>query len=200
MPTRKITKARCTVCAHPERHRIELLRLGGTYVDVIVARYPDLCRDAIYRHMANHVDAETKAAMVADVPLSELAERAIKEGGSLLDYFSIVRSTVMSALARANAVNDYTGTAALAKRATEINREIGRLTGELLNSSPIGHFTQNTIIMGSPVMAQLEAMLIERLMPFPDAMRAVMEGLQALDGTKAPPMIDATPTEAPRAA
>lgn len=149
--------------------------------------------------MANHVDAETKAAMVADVPLSELAERAVREGGSLLDYFTIVRSTVMSALQRANAVDDYTGTAALAKRATEINREIGRLTGELLNSAPVSHFTQNNVFLGSPAMAQLEAMLIEKLAPFPDAMRAVLTGLQALDGTK-PPMIDASPLEPVHAA
>ncbi len=199
MPTRKITKPRCTVCHHPERHRIELLRLAGTPTDTLVEKYPELGRDAVYRHMANHVDAETKAAMVADVPLSELAERAVKEGGSLLDHFSVVRLTVMAALQRAAAVNDYSGTAALAKRATEINREIGRLSGELLNSTPIANFTQNNIIMGGPIMARLESMLIDRLAPFPDALRAVLDGLADLDGTR-PPALDLVALEAPHAA
>ena len=199
MPTRKITKPRCTVCHHPERHRIELLRLAGTPTDTIVERYPELGRDAVYRHMANHVDAETKAAMVADVPLSELAERAVKEGGSLLDHFSVVRLTVMAAMQRAAAVNDYAGTAALAKRATEINREIGRLSGELLNSTPIANFTQTNVFMGAPIMARLEAMLVERLGPFPDALRAVLDGLADLDGHTTPPL-DLVALEAPHAA
>jgi len=199
MPTRKITKPRCTVCHHPERHRIELLRLAGTPTDTLVERFPELGRDAIYRHMANHVDAETKAAMVADVPLAELAERAVKEGGSLLDHFSVVRLTVMAALQRAAAVNDYSGTAALAKRATEINREIGRLSGELLNSTPIANFSQTNIIMGGSIMARLESMLVERLAPFPDALHAVLDGLADLDGSSPPPL-DLKALEAPRAA
>ena len=199
MPSRKITKARCTVCAHPERHRIELLRLAGTPTDTIVERYPELGRDAVYRHMANHVDAETKAAMIADVPLAELAERAVKEGQSLLDYFQIIRSTVMATMQRAAAVNDYTGTAALAKRAADVNRDIGRLSGELLNSTPIANFTQTNVYMGAPIMARLEAMLVERLGPFPDALRAVLDGLADLDGTSTPPL-DLKALEAPRAA
>ena len=198
MPAHKVIKPRCTVCSHPERHRIELLRLAGTPTDTIVERYPELGRDAVYRHMANHVDDATKASMIADVPLAELADRAVKEGGSLLDYFSIVRSTVMSAMQRASAVNDYTGTAALAKRASDVNREIGRLTGELLSSTPVGAFHQTNVFMGSPAMAALEAMLLDRLAPWPDAMRAVLTGLQALDvGT--PPMIDITPMGAAHA-
>lgn len=200
MPAKTITKPRCTVCHHPERHRIELLRIAGTPTDTIVERYPDLGRDAVYRHMQNHVDAETKASLVLDVPMTELVERAVKEGGSLIDHFQVVRLTVMSAMQRASAVGDYSGTAALAKRAVEVNQAIGRLSGELLNSTPIGHFTQNNIVMGSPVMARLEGMLVERLTPFPDALRAVLAGLADLDGTPTPPIIEMPALEASYAA
>ena len=193
------TQVRCTVCSHPERHRIELLRLAGTPTDTIVERYPDLKRDAVYRHMIRHVDAETKAAIVADIPLSELAERATAEGHSLIDYFQITRSIAMSAMQRAAAVNDHTGTAALAKRVIEVNQAIGRLTGELLNSAPVRNYTNNTIIMGGPAMSQLETMLLEVLGPFPDALRAVVNGLRALDGPTTP-MIDVSPMEACNAA
>lgn len=147
----------CSVCKHPERHRIEVLRLGGIPVDRIIETYSTLRRDAVYRHMANHVSNETKAAIVADIPLSDLAKRAADEGRSLIDYFAITRSTVMQSMQMAASVNDYTGTAALAKRAVEVNKEIGRLTGEMLNSAPVQHVTNNTVFMASPAFMQLEA-------------------------------------------
>lgn len=175
-----------------------MLRLAGTSGDVLAERF-GISRDSVYRHMAHHVDAATKAAMVADVPLAELAERAAKEGGSLLDHFQIVRLTVMGAMQRASAVNDHVSTAALAKRAVEVNKEIGRLSGELLSAAPISQFTQTNVYMASPLMARLEGMLLERLSPFPDALRAVLSGLRDLDGPT-PPLNDLPALEASYAA
>ena len=190
--TLKITKDRCTVCSHPERHRIELLRLGGSTAESIAQLF-GLHRDAIYRHMAAHVDAATKAEIVADVPIEELAERAMREGRSLMDYLSIIRHGLMSALQRASAAGEHTAHAALAKRAIEVNREIGRLTGELLNAAPVRNYVQNNITFSDPnTMDRMEAMLIERLQPFPGALQAVQAGLLALSAPSAP-MIDVTP-------
>ena len=89
----------CTVCRHAERMRIEMLRLAGSTADTLASRF-GLKRDAIYRHMANHVSASTKAALIADTPLKDLADRAAAEGVSLIDYLAIVRTTVMTADAR----------------------------------------------------------------------------------------------------
>lgn len=186
MANRRRRKIICSVCRHPERHRIEMLRLGGSPVDPLAEKF-GLGRDAIYRHMANHVDAETKASIIADVPLKDLAARAAEEGVSLLDYFAIVRSTVIEQLLSAAAIGDRSGTAALAGRATEVLKEIGKLTGEMLRTSPI-NITHNTaVFVSSPAFARLERMLIERLGPHPEALGAVLEGLRALEEEGEPP-------------
>ena len=48
-------------------------------------------------------------------------------------------------------------------------------------------------------MSQLETMLLEVLGPFPDALRAVVNGLRTLDGPTTP-LIDVSPVEASNAA
>lgn len=189
---RKITKDRCTICSHPERHRIETLRLAGTSGETLAEMF-GLSSSAVYRHCAAHIEPEIKAQIIADVPLSQLLERAADEGLSLLDYLKIVRNASISAMLAASSMNDFTGTAAGAKRALETLKEIGRLTGELLNAAPVRNYVQNNISFADPKsMDRMEAMLIERLAPFPGALQAVQAGLMSLDAPP-PQMIDVTP-------
>ncbi len=196
---RKITKDRCTICSHPERLRIETLRLGGMTGETIAEMF-GLSSSAVYRHMSAHVEPDIKAQIIADVPLSELLARATDEGMSLLDYLKIVRNTSITVMLAAASMNDFTGTAAGAKRALETLKEIGRLTGELLNAAPVRNYVQNNISFADPKsMDRMEAMLVERLAPFPGALQAVMAGLMALDPPTAP-MIDVTPHGASHAA
>lgn len=157
-----------------------MLRLAGSAADTLAARF-SIERDSVYRHMQNHVSDDTKAALIADVPLSELAERAAAEGNGLLDYLSLIRSTVLSQMLGAASINDRSATAALAGRGVDVLKEIGRLTGELLNAAPITNITNNNLFMQSPVFNRLEQMLLERLAPFPDALQSVMGGLEALE-------------------
>ena len=72
-----------------------MARLSGASLDSIATKF-GIKRDAIWRHMEAHVDADRRAMLVADVPLKELADRAAREGVSLLDYFAVIRSTLMS--------------------------------------------------------------------------------------------------------
>ena len=180
-------KVRCGLCSHPERHRIESMRLAGSPVDALAAKF-NLGRDIIYRHMEKHVSADVKAMIIADVPLSELAEKAAAESMSLLDYLSLVRSTVMTQMLGAASVNDRSGTAKLAGRATEVLEQIGRLTGQLLSAAPVqNHITNNyTAIMATPAFAEVERMLLECLAPHPEALAAVVLGLERLDHKQAP--------------
>ena len=188
----KITKDRCTACSHPERLRIETLCLSGVGGEAVAEKF-GLSKSAVYRHMAAHVDPETKSQIIGDVPLAKMLERATEEGMSLLDYLSIVRNISMRAMLAAASVNDFTGTAAGAKRALETLREIGRLTGELLNAAPSRTYVQNNITFADPkTMDRMEAMLVERLAPYPGALQAVMAGLMALDAPP-PSMIDVSP-------
>lgn len=190
-----LAKPRCQICRHPERLRIEMARLSGASLDSIAKKF-SIGRDAIWRHMEQHVDGDRRSMLVADVPLKELADRAAEEGLSLIDYLGIVRTTVLNQLLGAASVNDRHGTASLAGRATDVLREIGKLTGEILRSAPVSNVTNNTMVfMSSPAFANLERMLIERLAPHPEALRAVLDGLQALEsgGAEGAPMIDAIP-------
>ena len=49
----------CTICKHPERHRIEMLRIGGASLDAVAEKF-GVGRDAIHRHVANQQPAGNK--------------------------------------------------------------------------------------------------------------------------------------------
>ena len=56
----------------------------------------------------------------------------------LLDYFGLIRSTVIQQMLVASGVNDRHRVATLAGRAVEVLRELGRVSGEL-RDVPRGH-------------------------------------------------------------
>lgn len=177
---------------HPERLSIELARLKGLSLDRISERW-GVHRDAVARHMAK-LDPDYRAALAADVPLSELAERAAQEGGSLLDNLAVLRSGLMTAAVQAKAAGDNYAYSSLARVALEVIRESGKFTGEMVNAPSVQNITNNVaILMRHPVMHQMQAMLADRLAPYPEALHAVMVGLSELEQQHAPPrMIDAT--------
>jgi hypothetical protein len=176
----------CSICRHPDRPRIEALRLAGATLGDIAASFPTISAKAVWRHMRNHVTEAEKAEYLADVPLKEVAKRAAEEGDSLLDYFNLVRSVVLRQMLLAASVNDGHRVASLATRATEVLREIGRLTGELLRLAPITNVSNTAIFINSPIFAELQSMLVEKLAPHPQALAAVVEGLRELEGRSAP--------------
>ena len=59
----------CRVCRHPDRVRIEANRLVGVTCKDLAAQFGGVSAMAIWRHMHNHVSAEAKAELMADVPL-----------------------------------------------------------------------------------------------------------------------------------
>jgi hypothetical protein len=160
---KKIGHRPCTICGHPDRHRIEALRLAGATLGDIAASFPTISAKAVWRHMRNHVTEAEKAEYLADVPLKEVAKRAAEEGDSLLDYFNLVRSTVLRQMLLAASVNDGHRVASLATRATEVLREIGKLTGELMRLAPITSVNNTAIFVNSPIFAELQSMLVDKL-------------------------------------
>jgi hypothetical protein len=182
---RRSRSSTCTVCRHQDRARIEANRLVGVHLKDC-AREFGLSIPAISRHMRYHVDDEVKAELLADVPLREIAERAAKEGMSLLDYYGIVRGTVFKQLVAAGSINDRPAVAALAGRAVDILESIGKLTGELRQLAPQSVVNNTAVFVNSPAFAALETMLIERLAKYPDALAAVVAGLRELEDQSAP--------------
>ena len=84
----------------------------------------------------------------------------------------------------ASGVNDGHRVATLAGRAVEVLRELGRLSGELRDVAT--HTTiNNTLIMNMPIFVDLQAMLIEKLADFPEALERVVDGLREFGGLPA---------------
>jgi hypothetical protein len=197
MTARKlVVKKRCIVCNHIERARIEFAHVSGASLDSIAAQFK-VSRDAIWRHCNSHLTDNDRSEYLAAVPLKELAEKAAVEGMSVLEHLSIVRATLMRQFQLAASVNDRQGTATLAGRLTECLRAIGQLTGELgsmvANNLTINN--NNTMILNSPVFANLQANLLHALAPYPDARAAVVMALRQMDEQNEPPMktIEHTP-------
>jgi hypothetical protein len=118
---------------------------------------------------------------LAEVPLAELVSRAADEGVSLLDYYRIVRATLMKQFQLAASVNDRRAVAALAGRLNEVLLSIGGVTGEMLKLAPATIVNNTAVFIQSPAFADLQSMLLQRLAPFPDALTEVVTGLLELE-------------------
>jgi hypothetical protein len=179
MPS-KITKARCTICVHSERARIEFARVSGVSLRNIEATF-GVSGQAVWRHMGNHVSDADRALYLADVDLKSLAERANAESLSLLDYLAIVRSTLMLQMQAAAGCNDRSGTAQLAGKLNQTLQLIAECTGEMLRLNPHTVNHNVTVFMSSPLYIELEQMLIATLSGHPDALAKVVDGLRQLE-------------------
>jgi hypothetical protein len=173
---------RCHVCRHPERARIELLRAGGAAYESIGKKF-GLCKDSIWRHWRDHVSPETKAQYLAGpIQLQELAQRAEAEGLSLLDYLSIVRSTLLSMFQAWAQAGDSRGASVTAGRLLQCLSEIGRITGELGRISNGGvTVTNNVMVLNSPAFSQLQTVILRALAPHPAARADVIFALRQLE-------------------
>jgi hypothetical protein len=75
----------CQLCSHPDRVRIETLRIGGASSRAL-ARQFNVHKDAILRHCRDHVSPKRRAELVAGPEAIEgLAYAAAAESRSLLE-------------------------------------------------------------------------------------------------------------------
>ena len=177
---------RCQVCRLPERWRLELLRAGGASIDALAAKF-NVDRDAIWRHWKRHVSDEAKAGyLCGPIELGKLAERAAEEGGSILDYLAMARTSLVAQLAAMNEAGDARGVVYVAAQLTRTLEAIGRCTGEIGTLATNVNITNNTIaLVNSPQFAQVQGIMLRALAPYPDARLAVVDALRALDSENA---------------
>jgi hypothetical protein len=174
---------RCQVCHHPDRARIEMAHVGGRSIDDLAKEF-GVHRDAIWRHMTRHVTQETKVSYLAGpIKLGELANLAASENKSVIEYLSILRSILFGALDRSAQQNKAFEVSRIGKNVLDVLREIGRLTGELSSfaSQNISVINNQTLIMNSPIVAELQTELLQTLAPYDDARRAVISMFSRLD-------------------
>lgn len=170
---------KCLACKHSERQRFESLIAGGVSFRAVSRKF-GLSRHVLERHFKNHVSEQRRAQLVAGPSLSlhELAEKAADLNLSLVDFLGIVRKGLVEQFLAATEAGDRTGCAAVAGRLLEALRIQAQLSGELQRvTAPV---VNNTLIMSSPFVADLQSMLIQRLQPHPEAAKAVLEGLREL--------------------
>lgn len=173
-----------------------MLRISGVGLDPLANQF-NVGRNAVWRHMREHVTEADKCEYLVDIPIAEMVARAADEGVSLLDFFKIVRGTLMRQFQLAASINDKHAVASLAGRLNETLALIGKLTGELLKLAP-GAITNNTaIFINSPAFSDLESMLMSKLASHPDALNDVIEGLRELaaNAVTPPSIIDARALE-----
>jgi hypothetical protein len=97
-----------------------------------------------------------------------------------LDRYRVAVGQLQNQLIQAAERNDARDIAALSRALFDGLRDVSKLTGEALEH--VGKISLTQInFQQSPDYLALEAMLIERLAPFPDALRSVLDGLAALE-------------------
>ena len=116
------------ISRHPDRLSIELGILAGRSLDSVANQYA-VKRDAVWKHM-KALDPGYRATLIADVPLEQMAERAAKEGLSVLDQLAVLRQTLMHPAIDAKAAGDHHAQAALSNAAVRAIHETNRLSGE----------------------------------------------------------------------
>ena len=174
----------CTVCAHLERTRIELLLAGGAGQTAVAAKY-GLSKHAVHRHWHGHVTAERKANLIlGPVQRAELAARVCEETGSVLDHLKAIRAGLYQQYNAALEAGDRNSGALLAGKLHDNLRTVARITGELA-SGPLVQInnsqTNVTALLDSREFAAFQATLIRVLNRFPDARDAVVTEFEALE-------------------
>ncbi len=203
-PTKRIPRKRtsrrrgpiCSICKHENRVLIEQTRIAGASLDSLALKF-GCSRDAVHRHMANHVSQDLLAQYLADAPIKELAQRAAAEGMSVLQYLSLIRSTLMNEFQLAAAVHDRHATSALAGRLNEVLRSIGSISGELGDMARSITINGNVLnVMNHPQLANLQANILTALRPFPEAKGAVIAALKSMDAVPVDGAASASPPTA----
>jgi hypothetical protein len=188
--TARPLKRGCQICRHAERQRIEALRASGASLDSLARKFK-IHRDALWRHWKDHVSPDLKVQYLAGpATIAELKERAVEEGGSILEHLTILRSILMGAVTASAEANSAFTLATLSGRLVEVLKEIGRLTGEIERLNPSVSVTTNIAIMSDPRMIKLQGGLLTIARQHPTARADIVALLRGLDSdARAPPLV-----------
>lgn len=168
---------RCSICQHPERARIEMLRAGGASLDSLAKKFK-IDRTALHRHWHDHVTPEAKAGYLAGTDtLATLRDKAADEADSVLDYLRVVRTTLLASLMTMQEAGDGRGVAQVATALIGCLERIGKVTGQI--SAITSQTNINVAIVNSPEWLGLATDILRALTPFPAARAAVAQVMHA---------------------
>jgi hypothetical protein len=155
----------CTVCAHPERHAIDLALVNGQPCRSIASRYVTIGRMALERHKSTHLPVKLVNAEAA----ADLAE-----AGDLLGQVRDLQTSALRILQKAEKAGDLR-TALGAIREARSNLELlAKLTGELDERAQIN-------VLLAPEWLHIRAVVLTALEGHPEAKRALAGSLATLE-------------------
>jgi hypothetical protein len=194
---RTIRSSTCKVCSHPDRARLELMRVSGVSLEAL-AREFKVSKDSVFRHFKSHVSERRKAELLAGpARVHDLANAAAKESKSLLEYLSITRGVLFNRFLAAAECQDTNGVVSTATQLLAALRELGKLSGELrqLSGITINHSTVNNFTT-SPAFTALVEGVLEAVRDFPEARQNIVRVIRGLSddaepaGPNAPALIE----------
>ena len=185
--------ARCSICAHPERTKIEALVTGGNSMSAIATQFR-VDRSQLSRHMNGgpnappHVsDAEKSAYLCGSADVLKLRKLAAEENGTILEDLQLVKAMCFRQLHDAATVKDSNRFAALAGRFLDILEILGQRTGEIARLNPGVTINQNTTvsITTSPQFVRLQRALMRLVMNHPQLRGEIADMLRECEGEEA---------------
>jgi hypothetical protein len=171
---------------HPEKFRLELLRAGGASLDSLAEKFKPLSRDAIHRHWTKCVHKDAKASyLCGPAQMEQLHAKAAAEGESVLDYFKILRTALMSSLTACSEAGDARGVALVSNSLVGVLERLGKITGEISTIAGSVTVNNNLTLVNSPAFARVQAAILRALAGHSAARVAVIEALRELDAEPA---------------
>lgn len=185
---------RCSICTHPDRVSIEMLKCQGASMGAIAAQFPPISRFAIMRHFRSHVSDRKRAELLAGpARIHDLANAAAKESKSLLEYLRIMRSVLFNQFLASAEANDRLGVVNVSSQLLASLKELGKMTGELRQLSGIT-INQNVLnITADPGYPALETGLLEIVHRHPAVRDDVLALLARLEEASTAPGPNGSP-------
>jgi hypothetical protein len=156
----------CSVCAHPDRAAIDKTIVSAQLPYRRIATQYAVSEQAIRRHRLDHLPSK-----LAD---AEAVSRAV-EAVDLLTELEALRTKAMSILLQAESCGDFRTALQGIREARACLELLAEVQGEL-DRRP----TLNILAM-APEWLTVRASLMVSLGPYPEARRAVADGLMALE-------------------
>ena len=152
---------RCTVCDHPERHRIDEALVSGTPYRSVAKQF-ELSESAVYRHKTDHLPAHLlKAREIEEVARAD----------DLLDQVRTLQIHALDILERAEKSGDLRTALSAISQARGNLELLGKLAGEL-DEHPVVNLNV------SPEWLELRAVIVGALAPYSEARESVLRAIE----------------------
>jgi len=196
----------CQCCNHPQRHHLEVMLANAVPAAVIGAKF-QVDEQAVRRHAKNHVTTAMRAAILtASAPGdADLDKLRTSESEGLIARIMHLRAKIQTYQDAAYAAGDLVALDRLIGRELDNEEFSAKILGMLIQRYDV----QTKSYVVSADYQRTRQVIINALRPHPEAARAVVAALRAVEADvatdvlraagRAPVMIEAKPITVPPA-